>query len=241
MNIFEKVASYPSHVLGLLMSNPYRNGEYKFLKKHVAKFNNKSLIFDVGANVGEYSEKILEFNPSVHIQCFEPIPDTFKQLTLNHKESNNVMLNNFALSNVMGSRSMYEYGKLNGRNSLEKHPDLISERTNKIETTLQTIDHFCEVNKIDFIDYIKIDVEGHEVNVIKGAEKLIKEKKIGSIQFEYNYLWKNTSNTIEDVFTILSENYHIYRLTFWGKIATKKFQKSLESFPSASNYIAILK
>ncbi|MBV1923447.1 MAG: hypothetical protein KUG68_05380, partial [Flavobacteriaceae bacterium] len=77
--------------------------------------------------------------------------------------------------------------------------------------------------------------------VIKGAEKLIQEKKIGSIQFEYNYLWKNTSNTIEDVFTILSENYHIYRLTFWGKIATKKFQNSLESYPSASNYIAILK
>lgn len=241
MIIFKKLALYPSHFLGLLMSNPYRNGEYKFLKKHVAKFNDKSLIFDVGANIGEYSEKILEFNPSVNIQCFEPIPDTFKQLTLKHKEYKNVTLNNFALSDVMGSRSMYEYGKLNGTNSLEKHPNLISENTNKIETTLQTIDHFCEVNKIDFIDYVKIDVEGHEVNVIKGAKKLIQEKRIGSIQFEYNYLWKNTTNTIEEVFNILSDNYQIYRLTFWGKIATKKFQKSLESYPSAANYIAILK
>jgi len=241
MNFFEKVALYPTHVKGLLMSDPYRNGEYKFLKEHVAKFNSNSLIFDVGANIGEYSGKILEYNSDLNIQCFEPIPDTFKQLSLRHKDAKNVTLNNFAFSDVLGSRSMYEYGKLNGTNSLEKHPDLISDNTNRIETTLQTIDHFCEVNKIDFVDYLKIDVEGHEVNVLKGAKKMIQEKKIGSLQLEYNYLWKNTTNTIEEVFNLLSENYNIYRLTFWGKIATKKFHKSLETYPSAANYIAILK
>jgi len=241
MNFFEKVALYPTHFKGLLMSDPYRNGEYKFLEKHVAGYDSTSLIFDVGANIGEYSEKILEFNPAVNIQCFEPIPDTFKQLTLRHQGKENVRLNHFALSDEKGVRSMYEYGKLNGTNSLEKHPDLISDKTNRIETTLQTIDDYCEEHSIDTIDYLKIDVEGHEVNVLRGAKKMLQEKKIHSVQIEYNFLWKNTSNTMEDVFELLAENYNIYRLTFWGKIHTKKFTKAVESFPAAANYVAIVK
>lgn len=241
MNIFEKIKLYPSHVKGLLMSDPYRNGEYKFLEKHVSKYTNKSIIFDVGANIGEYSEKILEFNTKVHIHCFEPIPDTFKQLTIKHKEAKKVLLNNFAFSDREGKSIMFEYDKLGGRNSIEKHPDLISETTNKIEIPLHTIDTYCKVKSIATIDYLKIDVEGHEVNVLRGAKQMISEKKINSIQLEYNYLWKNTSNKLEDVYDLLSENYNIYRLTFWGKIAIKKFHKSLETYPSATNYVALLK
>ncbi|MGV6829906.1 MAG: FkbM family methyltransferase [Flavobacteriales bacterium] len=241
MNLIEKIKLYPSHVKGLLMSNPYRNGEYKFLEKHVSNFTKNNLIFDVGANIGEYSEKIVEFNPNVKIYCFEPIPDTFKQLKNRHKNNPNIRLNNFAFSDKEETREMFEYGKLNGTNSLEKHPELISEATNRIKIPLQKIDSFCETNHIETIDYLKIDVEGHELNVLKGAQKMLSEKKIKSIQFEYNYLWKNTSNSLEGVFNILNKNYNLYRLTFWGKIATKTFQPHLESYPSAANYIALLK
>jgi hypothetical protein len=77
--------------------------------------------------------------------------------------------------------------------------------------------------------------------VLRGAIQMISEKRINSIQLEYNYLWKNTTNKLEDVYNLLSENYNIYRLTFWGKIAVKKFHPSLETYPSATNYIALLK
>ena len=136
---------------------------------------------------------------------------------------------------------MYEYGEFSGVNSLEYHPNVSQKNTKIIEIETRTLDEYCLEKKIDNIYFVKIDVEGHEINTLKGAAKMIHEKKIKMIQFEYNYLWKNTENKLEDAFLLLKDNYDLYRLTPWGKIRISQFKKKLENFPHASNYIAVSK
>ena len=74
MNIFEKIKLLPDALKGFLFSDPERNGEYRFLRKSISE---GMIIFDVGANIGEYSENILRINPKVTIYCFEPCTSHF--------------------------------------------------------------------------------------------------------------------------------------------------------------------
>ena len=50
---------------------------------------------------------------------------------------------------------------------------------------MSTIDEYCSLNKINFISFLKVDVESHEFSVLKGALQFLQAKKIGMIQFEY--------------------------------------------------------
>ncbi|MCZ7612753.1 MAG: FkbM family methyltransferase [Ignavibacteriaceae bacterium] len=120
MNLFEKVRLFPDAVKGQLFCDPERNGEYKFLKKFLST-NEKLTIFDVGANVGDYSLKILSINSNVKIYCFEPVKNTFEKLSENIRHFKNVKLNNIALGEIAKEDYIYVYGNKAGVNSLYFH------------------------------------------------------------------------------------------------------------------------
>ncbi len=137
--------------------------------------------FDVGANTGittvwlaKHSRKVYAFEPEMS-NC-----NTLKcNLLIN--QINNVKLENTAISNFNG------YGTLHilegyGHHSLG-NPKTTSEVAQK-KVKIQTIDSYCYKNKIDSIDILKVDVEGFEAEVLKGAKKMIKGKKIKFIVFE---------------------------------------------------------
>jgi FkbM family methyltransferase len=239
--LLKNIKNFPKHLNGLLASNPNKNGEYKFLEDKMPKLTNASIVFDVGANIGDYAAKMHSYNNTLQIYCFEPVPDTYLKLKERVSINKNIILNNTAMSDNVGSVKMFEYKKYGGINSIENHGELMSSATKVINVELNTIDNYCDQHGIDKINFLKIDVEGHELNVIRGAEEMIRNKSINILQFEYNYLWRNTNNTLEGVMKILSVNYDIYRLTFWGKILIDSFDTSLENYPHASNYVAILK
>ncbi|MCZ7612752.1 MAG: FkbM family methyltransferase [Ignavibacteriaceae bacterium] len=95
-------------------------------------------------------------------------------------------------------------------------------------------------NNISKIDFVKIDVEGNELNVLKGALNSIRAGMINMIQFEYNSFWQKSSSTLEAVFDLLrTEKFNFYRLTPWGKIPIKKYSKRIENYKQ-SNYLAVL-
>ena len=89
------------------------------------------------------------------------------------------------------------------------------------------------------IDYLKIDTEGHDLYVLKGAEKLLDSKKINFIQFEYgpsniysNVLFKDILNFL------ISKNYFVFRIypSFIKPIV--QYSSELENFVLA-NYISV--
>lgn len=239
MTLFEKIKLFPYYLNGFLMGDPDRNGEYLFLKKYV-KDKKNFILFDVGANIGEYTNKALKYNENLTSYAFEPVKMTFNELVKNVPKEL-VFCENEALSNKIGKNFINVYGNLYGINSIESHKNSSIETVVKEEININTLDNFVEKNKIKVIDLMKIDTEGHDLNVLIGSNLSIEKGVIKAIQFEYNYIWKSTSNTLKETFAFLEPNFDIYRLTPFGKLKISKFSQHLENYPKASNYIAISK
>ena len=242
MSLIKKIISLPDAIKGYERSDPYRNGEFKFLRSFIKK---DMIVFDVGANIGEHSEYILKVNPDVKIYCFEPVLNTYNQLVKNLKleiEKEKVIANNFGLSSEPEETEMFIYDELSGNNSLHFNPvyNLNKNDLNKEKIRLTTLTKYFFENNIPKIDFLKIDVEGHESKVIEGASDLIEKKLIKCIQFEYNSNWKVADSKFENIFNKLSKyGYKFYRLAIWGKIPVKNFNIKLENYRH-SNYVAIL-
>jgi FkbM family methyltransferase len=146
-------------------------------------------IFDVGANIGLWSLKALEINPSLNIHCFEPSQSIFNRL-LSQPFPKSVIQNNFGLSAVPGEQTLYMFKDRIGLSSLyrrdgleEKQTDAASEYSEEIH--LDTLERYCAQNEVSSIDFLKLDVEGHELEVLKGSLEMLKSSCIKIIQFEY--------------------------------------------------------
>jgi len=137
-------------------------------------------ILDIGANVGDVTINALKSYPKAQVICFEPVKETFKILEKNLKSfSNRTHLFNLALSDKK------ETGEINitnfhGANSIcpqarfhqEINPHV--REVNKEKINLVRMDDFSSKFPSQKIDIMKIDVEGHELNVLYGGENFIK-------------------------------------------------------------------
>jgi len=218
-------------------------GENIFIKKFKKLDVNNCI--DIGANIGEYSLEILN-NKNTKVIAFEPIPKNCDKLSVICKEyGNRFKFFKIALSNKDG------FSKLNfGKNTTEhssletkinKIPYVGASNTNSIEVMTKQLDSF--INDVEFqnIDFIKIDVEGHEKAVLDGALKFIRKNHIKLIQIEFN--WHNlfTKNTMYD-YSIMLESYVITQLNLInGKIRIINPIDPLSNLYFLSNFIFIEK
>tara|TARA_B100000945_G_scaffold94562_1_gene73889 strand:+ start:704 stop:1456 length:753 start_codon:yes stop_codon:yes gene_type:complete len=139
---------------------------------------------DIGVYRGVYSYEMAKYSKMVH--AFEPNPIIFKDIELNlSKIIKNINLYNFALSdkenkvllkvpirNKNYDKSNYEEYFQMGRATI--HEQNVMGDIETFEIKSKKLDNFTFSNRISFI---KIDVEGHEMSVIKGAENTIKQYK----------------------------------------------------------------
>jgi FkbM family methyltransferase len=243
MNILKKIIKFPQYINGYLLCDPKRNGEYKFLAKQIRtnNINNNFILFDIGSNIGDYLKYAKSLDKEMEVHCFEPVKKTLEILNKNQNLTN-VYLNEVAISNFSGYTKINIYGDLYETNSIFFNEKLVgNQNVIQEEIKTNTVDNYIHQNNINHINFMKIDTEGHEIQVLEGASESINAGLIDVIQFEYNYLWLNTENRLQQAFSLLEKKYEIFRLTPWGMIYVQKFQTKLENFPSASNYVAIRK
>ena len=208
---------------------------------------NPKVVVDCGANIGEWTYQLFreselkDNNFEMDIYSFEPSAYTYKELvsTIKNIDGNkNIRFSpvNKALSSRIGEANLAIANPGGGTNSLV-HTENIQNQTME-SVHLTTLDYFVEENNISHISLLKIDVEGHDPDVIKGAERLIANQNIGVIQFEYNWRWIFGNNFLRNVFMNLSENgYHIGKVTPKGIQFFPRYSIELETFVE-SNYIA---
>ena len=192
--------------------NSNESGEYTFLKKYISLINTP-VVFDVGANKGDYIKIVCEINKAVKIYAFEPDKTAYKKLE--NIKSDNISLYNYGLSDNVGEMEFYnredELGS--GHSSLYKEVITDIHKVGFISMVYKfsTIDNFVKENNISKIDLLKIDTEGHELALLTGAKETIKTGKVSIIHFEFNEMNVISRSFFRDFILILSD-YNIYRM-----------------------------
>ena len=173
------------------------------------------VIFDVGAHVGDTIEQFRSSFPESYIHAFEPLNESFSILKNRFRKTEKLFLNEVAIGNSLLSNSNMYVTQNKGSSSLlkpiedanqfwEENP-LLTLKEVKVNTS--TIDSYCQKQNIKSIDILKIDVQGNEINVLKGAKQMLKEKRIKliftEISIAHNY---EEQSEIEEVIKLLRVN-----------------------------------
>jgi FkbM family methyltransferase len=149
------------------------------------------IVFDIGANIGQYTllaGKRVGRNGQVH--SFEPADREFSLLhrSIKHNGLNNITLQNKAVSDFDGYSQLNVFPDGQGAyNTLGKpsHNVIAQTKSQSVKVECVTIDSYITQNKIDFVDLVKIDVEGGEINVLKGATSLLSRDDAPLIMCEF--------------------------------------------------------
>lgn len=222
-------------------SDPSTNGEEQLLRSILPEIckRGKGVVFDVGANVGDWSKYCLGLTPSLNIHLFEPSKATFEKLQRNYWPPNAV-LNNFGLGERIEQINLNIAADGSGMNSVYmRHglKDVTMDSVERIET--RTLDDYCKEHRITNIDLLKIDVEGHELAILKGAARMLKEKRIQNIQFEYGGCNLDARVYLLDIWNFLTYlDFQIWKLYPSGPRRVKQYDQSMETF-KYSNWLAI--
>lgn len=207
-------------------------GNYEIRERRfVERFLKKGMtVFDIGAHHGFYtllaSKKV--GNEGLVI-AFEPSPRERKRLVLHVKLNccRNVTVEPFALSGVSGKSKMYiVQGRDTGCNSL--HMPIVNEQVKEIEVDSTTLDNYIERNNISTIDFIKLDVEGAELEILKGSKKLLSAKSRPVILCEVDeYREKPWGYSEKDLLGFLGNyNYKWFGINSKGFLVSKEQKES---------------
>lgn len=200
-------------------------------------------IFDVGANNGGYAKALSTlFGPQARIFSFEPSKKTFEQLLKTTEGLANVFPKMIGFGHEEQHEFLYSDAEGSGLASVYKrrldHFGIGMDRVEEIELT--TIDRFCSDNGVDRIHFLKLDIEGHELSALKGADRMIQAGKIDLIQFEFGGCNIDSRTYLQDYFYLLQDNYKLYRILKDGIHELGVYKETYEIFITV-NYLAIKK
>jgi FkbM family methyltransferase len=215
------------------------NGEFELLSK--LSRQNFKIIFDVGANIGDWSTKARELFPGAKIHAFELSKKTYETLSEKVKFEE-VILNNFGLSDQIDETVQYkDYGKDSGLNTLvidaNFHDHYLHHEI--VESKVTTGDDYCLRNDIQYIDFLKIDVEGAESQVLNGFNGMLEKQGVRFIQFEYGYTNGDAKFLMKDFFRFFDRfGYKVAKIKRGG-IDFSPWKYSNNDFKSGPNYAAV--
>lgn len=224
------------NLLTLMSTGDWEKNETHIVKKLIRKGD---IVFDVGANFGWYT---ILFSDLVgrygEVHSFEPFDENFLELKENIYLNNrkNTIINNEALSNYTGESELY-FPKGSGGMlaSLNKLPDITQEFIDyKCKTN--TINNYMLRNNIEQIDFIKLDVEGAELQVLKAAKAIFNQGKKPIILVECVEKFSECfGDTLKDLHEYLGE----YKYNFYSFDYDKDMYIKIENFDNLPDYNVI--
>jgi FkbM family methyltransferase len=224
-----------------------RNGEAALLDRvRRALAGEPCVVFDVGANFGMWTAQLAPgLDRSSAVYAFEPVAPTFARLRENLARlgpAPRVVPVNAALGDVDGEVEVFLIGgEGSGAHSLHER-DLRAMGTTS--TGQQPVrgyrgDTFCREHAIERIAFLKIDVEGHELAVLRGFAAALDEARIGALQFEYGGSWIDARTYLKDAFELLQpRGYALGKLFPDGVVWHEHYDYVLETFQYA-NFVAV--
>jgi len=212
------------------------SGELYIIKKLKRNLQN-GVIFDIGANVGDWSKFVIDEYQEMNykLYMFEPSTFAYDKMIQNIQSTNNIKQFKIGFGDKSETIKIYFDEEAQGSAGA-----FIKDAKYSEEIQIDTIDNFCQANKIEKVDFLKMDVQGYEYNILLGSKEMIENGNIESIQFETDE--PNIENRIffKDFWNLLHKNYKIYHSLYNGLVEIKEYHYSLENF-NCMNYLAIKK
>jgi FkbM family methyltransferase len=171
-----------------------------------------SIVFDVGANVGQSAVVFARAFPKALIYCFEPVPATFKTLQRRTKALSQVRIFDLALGAQCSTAIMIQRGTSAKNRIVTTDSDIIEDGFGCV--TVEAGDNFCRKHDIKKISYLKIDAEGYDNEVLAGFKPMLVEQDIDFIEVEVSM---NVSNTLhvpfgETKLALEKTGYHLFHI-----------------------------
>jgi FkbM family methyltransferase len=150
----------------------------------------KPVIFDVGANEGDFTAVMLAACGDCEIHCFEPNPATAARLAKRFAGDPRVKINACGLADVPGELMLYDRAGTQGSEHAsflkDTFEDVYKSATQAVTVPIDTIDGYLARSGITALDFLKVDVEGFEKAVLTGAAASLAARRIDTIQLEFN-------------------------------------------------------
>lgn len=222
----------------------HTNGEERFLERLIGKLTSPVVLFDVGGNVGGYSEILLKkcrmSNIDLNLHIFEPTASCYQLLQNKFSSDPCVRLSNVGVSDHPGSSEIFYDKEQSGFASLyQRNLSSMNVQMEKKETiSLIRLEDYITSAGIERIDFMKIDIEGHELKAFEGMGKYLDGKFIKVIQFEYGGANLDSRTNLLDLFTLLESRNFVVGKIMRKSIEVRKYQTWMDNFQYA-NYVAI--
>jgi len=205
--------------------------------------NEDFVVIDAGANVGSWMLAVRKYLPkSGRIYAFEPQPraaEIIRALRIHGCE-----VQQAALSDRSGTIAFYTSDPTDTMGSLYERDDTIAHDHRKgyesIEVETLRLDDFVKKHGVNRIDFMKMDLEGAELQALHGATECMQSGLLRALSFEFGVSNVNSRTFFRDYFRLLSEHsYQIFRMTPAGHlIHVAEYSEDLEFFARTTTYFA---
>jgi FkbM family methyltransferase len=229
----------------------FANGELNFLRgalDFLGHRNPKSrlIVFDCGAHVGRYTQALCAETSTrrldVTIHAFEPLENSFAQLTRNYAEVANVRLSRKAVSDRNALGTVHLRANASTLASLYPRelgpPGLSANATEQVQLT--RLDTYMEQERLTHIHFLKLDVEGSEFDAMKGLGKYLSSNCVDFIQFEYGGTNLDARIPLKACFDLLQQAGFLVARIFPGGLKVRPYRVWMDNYDYA-NYAAMPK
>jgi len=215
-----------------------KNGEKNVLEKILNRKIDLT-VFDVGANVGDWSKIAATMDKNSTIHAFEVVPNNAQLLEENCRDNSNIVINKFGLLDEKGTIEINYYPESHSGSSMYSLPWDV--KTQSVECEVLVGDDYVKQNQISKKIFLKIDAEGSDFKVIKGFEKSIQNGLVNIIQFEYNKCSILSKFLLKDFYDYLSpKGFEIGRI-YPQYVDFKEYDLFMEENLLQANFLAVRK
>jgi FkbM family methyltransferase len=238
-----RMSRYAEAYLGILLGKGSGTGwdmDGEITAACTALTTPEPLIFDVGANQGDWSRALLKKLPRARIVMFEPAAGC--QSHLQSLISERVQLVPCAVGSEPGTAQLWSSSETDGAASLHPRKDtyFATLQFQPQAVAVTSIDHYISQHALERVDLMKLDIEGHELAALQGADAALSAGKIHALAFEFGAANINSRTFFRDFWEYLdARKFDLFRITPGGSLlAISSYSEDLEHFRGVTNYLA---
>tara|TARA_B100002019_G_scaffold286240_1_gene296411 strand:+ start:2136 stop:2924 length:789 start_codon:yes stop_codon:yes gene_type:complete len=186
--------------------------------KRIFSTHKVNTIIDGGASIGDISLKFANYFPKSNVYCFEPYSDFNQFLTKRFKDNERISIFPFALNSTNDQLNLYINNSKGTNSTLPPASEGVLIYGNQFDNTgveiteAISLDSWAKQNDIDHIDILKLDVQGTELDVLKGANHLLSNNGIDALLIEINFqnCYRNQSRWDDLISYLMNSGYSLF-------------------------------